>query len=94
MTRRVLFRHVLAVTMLPNTAAWWWLMPRKAKRRLPRTYRDWQRIQMYRAMMKREREKFVAMLDHYNKMKAMLEQGAVETISERDFRIPIIMRPE
>lgn len=81
MTRRVLYRHLLALYALKSgdVSAYWYLLPRKAKHSLKWFY-WWQAERIARI--------FNEQYAHVQKMIPMIYSGAIEKISERDFRVP------
>lgn len=79
MTRKTIFRLTLALLLLPNFAAYWWMLPRRFKR--CRTYRD---AFMQTAM--RHSQEFVRRQWERTFEAALRIEAA--RIAKREFRIP------
>lgn len=86
MTRKLIYRTLIATLLLPNFAAYWRMLPRRMKR--IRTQRDLRRhleaIEMGRL--------FAAEVDRHRKFMEYLSSGKVERISAGEFRVPFQVR--
>lgn len=86
MTRSTIFRVIVAMRLLPNFTAYWWMLPRRMK--FIRTFDDLARFQFSviqaRYIQKQWEQTFkVALL--------LKREHPIETISRSPFRLPYLL---
>ena len=81
MTRKTLFRHLLALEMLNigNVRAYWYALPKGSKRSLEWVYwwRQYHVLKMFRKQW-----------DHAVAIRAAFQANAIAPMAERDFQLP------
>lgn len=86
MTRKTIYRTLLATLLLPNFTAYWWMLPRKMKR--CRTAMQ-ATMQMSTSLMAK------MVLENWRRSSELMRLMAspeIAPISEREFRIPFQVR--
>ena len=82
MTRKVLYRTLVATLLLPNFPAYWWMLPRRMKR--IRTQKD-----LLRQLMRRYQQRWIVReFERHSAMAEMIRSGNIEPIKPGDFRLP------
>ncbi len=82
MTRKTIYRLTLAMLMLPNFAAYWWLLPRRFK--VIRTQAQLMRYLEYQLVMKWLSSEFERM----DRTWAAINSGTAWPIEAKAFRLP------
>lgn len=81
-TRSTVFRLILAVKMLPDFTAYWWLLPRRYKR--IKTHSDYLRWLERKYWMNR----FVEQYRHYCGFTEAMRWAGIAPITATEFRLP------
>ncbi len=83
MTRATLFRVILAMRMLPNFTAYWWLLPKRMKFYHSRS--AWLRIRMFRLAIQHYNTSALKTLER----RFAFAPSCAGPISDKFYRIPI-----